>query len=752
MHPKIIYPGPLAPILEDLSRPVFDDLPLNPSRHVDTSRETSLLRGCSLDLSAFEHEKHLATLQQDWQHFMKVMHVPEHAGHRIVACRAEVPGVAQDAHEAHHIDITPDHTTITAADVRGLRRALYHLQDHMLIARCPVLPLGQETRCTTMAARIVRSPIATYRWHSGWELEDDNDYYPDAYLQRLSRSGINGLWIAGLLRKMVPSAVIPELNTPDYRLDKLNQIIEKAAKYGIDIYFFCMEPRAIQLDHPVAKSHPDIVGPRGQMCSSNPKVLAYTREVFHNLFKHAPGLAGAINIFCGERPTTCVSLLPHAHLCPKCNEHPRHELLAGTLNACMAGMRSANPQAKLLAWTYIMASSREASPIDPMLEVMDQTDPEVIWLGNFDHGTPKSVWGKEVIVHEYTLSAVGPAPDFTALAKATRHREKEVYAKLQIGTSYELSSVPYLPQPGVAHDKIRAAQSVGCTGAMLTWIPGGFPSPHHTLAGMACFNDADHETNLLRTAAISWGETNAQKITQAWKHLDRTWRDGYPFDNAVLYYSPITRAAAYQLHLEKEPEIAKPYNFGLTRKRVAQPHEDQVDRWVGHLDAPTIIDAFRRLGHAWQEGVATLQQVLDQGPFPLECHQQVAIAKAVGLQCLCTANVYEFYTLRDQLLAANPKQQQAILTRLCDIARDEIAHASAMLEAMAADPRIGFESEIFDYSFSPSLVREKILQVQDTLVILQRWKTTGVDPQVLQRTTQEAEALRPDRDPERWGD
>jgi hypothetical protein len=67
--------------------------------------------------------------------------------------------------------------------------------------------------------------------------------YPGEYLKRLSHYGINGLWIPGLLRNLVASKVIPEVGPREHRLDKLKAIVAKAARYGIRIYFFCMEPR-----------------------------------------------------------------------------------------------------------------------------------------------------------------------------------------------------------------------------------------------------------------------------------------------------------------------------------------------------------------------------------------------------------------------------------------------------------------------------------------------------------------------------
>jgi len=754
MHPKIVFPGELKPIFDDLARPMHTSCHRDPKRTCAGGSEASLAEGYALDVGDFKSQPHLDVLLDDLRRFMLVvMEIRETAkGYPIRLHRARPQAAPPDAAEAHGIRVSESGCDIEAADMDALRRALYRLQDEMLIRRAPLLPLGETTRWTTIGTRIIRCPVAPYRWLSGWELEDDNDYYPEAYLNRVAHSGINGLWIPGLLRNLVASKTIPELGPPKHRLEKIKAIIAKGARYGIRIYLFCIEPRALPEGHPAIIAHPEIVGARNSLCPSEPLVLEYVREVMQNLFTEVPDLAGVINIFCGERPTTCWMNSEYVQECPRCRQRLQADALAETLNAFVDGIHAAGSKAEFMAWTYSMDSARETKPITIMLDAVDKSHRDVIWLGNFEHGSVKELCGKKVTIHEYSLSCPGPSDYFVEMATETRKTNHRVYAKLQIGTSYEMSSVTYVPVPGIEYAKLQAAEKLGATGAMMTWIPGGFPGPMLKAAGEAAFVPRPSKEEFLRRlAGLYWGQEQADRVAAAWECFAEAWQR-YPFCNEVLYWGPITRGPAYQLHLEREERLAKPYNWGYTRKREPQPWEDRLSRWTGPYTVQEIIDSFRDMAERWRVGLEKLKAARKTMGDEPEMDRQIAVASAVRLQCLAAANVYEFYVLRDRLLETDASEHPAILRRMQAVARDDIQVARDMRDLLSIEPTLGFEAEIYDFSYSKSLLNEKILQIGDVLPMLEQWEKFGIDPVILKRTVEEAEWLRPDRNPDRWGD
>lgn len=754
MHPKIEFPGQFAPLLIDLAKPLHGVSRRDGQRLPDSTREVSLADGYTLDVGNYEGEEHLAEILEDFSRFMTgVMDVPiSKTGFPIRLTRREVEGRPEGASEAHRIQIDADGCEVAAEDVAGLRRAIFTLEEEMLMRRAPILPLEDRTRWTRIRTRIGRSPIAPYRWLSGWELEDENDYYSDAYLNRMAHSGINALWVPGLLRNLVASKTIPELGPGRHRLDKLRKLIAKAARFGIRIYFFCIEPRHLPHGHPAGLAHPEIIGASRSLCTSEPLVRDYIREVMGELFREAPDLAGVINIFSGERYTTCWASDQYVQDCPRCRQRTKSEVLSESLGTFLEGIRSASSDAELIAWAYMMATSTESLPMAPMLEVMKASHPEVIWMGNFEHGSTKELCGREVEVHEYSLSCVGPSEHFRELANAIKQEDRAIYAKLQIGNSYELASVPHIPVPGIVHEKLEVASELGATGAMICWIVGGVPGPMLRAVGESLFEPrrSRHET-LLRLAAIEWGEKSASKVVSAWDLFSEAWQL-YPFHNAVLYWGPITRAPAYHLHLEKELRLAEPYNMGSNRMRQRQPYEDQWARWIGHYSIDEITSSFRKMAEIWQQGLEKLAEARSESGKNEANERDFAVAKAVRLHCLSTANIYEFYYLRDQLRDGGPSGDLGRVDQMQSVARNELTVAQEVKELIAIDPWIGFQSEIYDFSYSSALIEAKIIQVMGMLATLAQWQRTGVDFAVLSRTVEEVEFARPDHDPDRWGD
>lgn len=759
MHPKIAYPGDLAVLAEDLARPAHEASLRDPGRKARAGREISLADGYALAAADFHSERHLDVLLEDFRQFMtRAMGVAETPnGYRLTLIRGTPKGAPAGAAEAHHLRIGAEGCAVTAQDLDGLRRAVFRLEDEMRMRRAPILPLGEETRWTSLADRVTRSPIAPYRWLSGWELEDDHEYYPEEYLRRLAHRGINGIWVAGLFRNLVASKAIPELGPPRHRLGKLRALVEKAARHGIKVWFFCMEPRALPLGHPAAAAHPEIVGATTDLyaclCPSTPRVLEYSREAARNLFTEAPGLAGMILLCKGERPTTCWWHSEEiARKCPRCGARPEAEVVAQTLGALAEGMRAAEPKAQLVAWPYMPyvqdKKTGEIRPFAAVDQLMAASRPEVVWMANFEHGGLKEILGKPRVIHEYSLSSIEAGPFFRRLARGARASGRRAWAKLQLGATYELSSVPEIPVPGAVRAKFAAARASDAAGAMVSWIVGGYPGLMLQAAGEAAFEPAlPADRFAARLAAIQWGEAAAARAAAAWAKFEEAWRL-YPFDLGVLYRGPLTRGPAYQLHLERETRLPKVYNWGFERDRTPQFFAYEPEKWLGAFTSDEIVRAFRQMAECWREGLDDLNAAFATAGERPELTAQLAMASGIHLHLLSAANVHEFYALRDQLLPSPAAARPPLVRRLREVTEQEIAVSEEMKTWLLKTPWLGFESELYAWSCSAPLVSEKIRRARDVLATLRRWEERGVEEAPLRRTVEEAENLRPDR----WGD
>ena len=142
------------------------------------------------------------------------------------------------------------------SDLDGLRQALYYLQDQMESREGPYLAKGTVRRDTQLNPRYVYSYFALY---GDPLMETDIDPFPDGFLEKLARAGVNGVWLQAVLRNLAPSKTFPEFGAGwETRVRNLNKLVERAGKYGVKVYFYLNEPRSMPAGF--FAQHPEIKG------------------------------------------------------------------------------------------------------------------------------------------------------------------------------------------------------------------------------------------------------------------------------------------------------------------------------------------------------------------------------------------------------------------------------------------------------------------------------------------------------------
>jgi len=247
--------------------------------------------------------------------------------------------------------------------------------------------------------------------------------------------------------------------------------VKRAAKYKIGIYLYVTEPLALPAKDKFWQNNKDVQGEKYYwpyedkgyhyaLCTSTLKVSNYLEDSFYLLFKRVKGLAGVIAISASETISSCYSHIDvrgnylnktpgvwkslKQMNCPRCKLRPAGEVITGVLNTMSAGMNRADPRAKLIAWNW----SWDLFYPDPQKEIISSLDRNIVILSGFERGGSKKILGKNRPINEYSLSYIGPSEKFKkvqALAQRTGHR---LMAKLQVGTTHELATVPNMPLLG----------------------------------------------------------------------------------------------------------------------------------------------------------------------------------------------------------------------------------------------------------------------------------------------------------------
>ncbi len=186
-------------------------------------------------------------------------------------------------------------------------------------------------------------------------LTPELDPYPDDLLRRLATLGVNGVWLHVVLHQLAPSSIFPELGVDhERRIANLRRLVDRAAEYGIDVYLYMNEPRAMAASF--FKGRENIKGIQEgnyfTLCTSAPQVRQWLTESLAYVFRQVPGLGGVFTITASENLTNCYSHSHTAAGCPRCSKRLGSEVIAEVNKAIADGVWAGNPKAKVIVWDW----------------------------------------------------------------------------------------------------------------------------------------------------------------------------------------------------------------------------------------------------------------------------------------------------------------------------------------------------------------------------------------------------------------
>jgi len=626
--------------------------------------------------------------------------------------------------ESHRVDVAANgDVTLTAEDDAGIRRAVYWFEDRN--AAGDLAPIIRKPWLKNRISRCYFSPIKRPPFNRD-ELMDDVDYYPDAYLNRLAHEGVNGLWLSLEWRDLVGTSFQPRPADAARRLAKLRRTVEKCARYGIGVWAFCIEPRFLMPEDPLAKMHPGMLSPTSSaggsrlVCPSTEEGRRYIEESAADLFTQVPGLAGILNISYGERPTTClwgVDVFGGAHApCPRCAALDPWEIHARTAEAFVRGMRRGNPKAEFLSWFYQPHVAFSRAPW--VAEIPRHLPDGVTFLYNFESGAVKEQLGRYRAGGDYWLSYVGPSPAFAHVAAAAQGTGGKIGAKIQVACSHECATVPFVPVPGLLYRKYRAMKAAGCSSVMQCWYFGNHPGIMNKAAGELAFEEfaADENAFLRRLAAPEWGGA-AETVARLWRDFSDAYAD-YPLSNDMQYYGPFHAGVVWPLETGVE---MKPL------ARTWKPHDPPSGDVLGEClenhsleEACTLAARMARRVTAAEPVLARLEREFAQNADRM---RDIGVMRALGILFASASDVFDFYRHRACAVAASRMCGDAALAqneieemRSCVIRAER--HTSALLPLARADSRLGFHSEAETHQFHPAKLVWRLAGLADTRTAL----------------------------------
>jgi hypothetical protein len=464
------------------------------------------------------------------------------------------------------------------------------------------------------------------------------------------------------------------------RIEALAKLAERAKRFGVGLYLYLNEPRSMPLS--VFESCPECKGveesSRGlaAMCTSAPRTLTLLRENVETVFRSAPALDGAFTITMSENLTHCYSHY-HGQQCPRCSQRSAAEIVAEVNAAIESGIHAANPDARVIAWTWGWQEPWDHQAVDLLPKTVELMCTSERYL-------PTNIGGVAGHVEDYSISQVGPADSARSLWQHAIGRGMKAVAKVQINTTWECSAVPYIPAVDLVDEHLAKLEDCGVTGLMVAWTLGGFPGGNLELL--------TNSTDAL--AERRFGKV-ASQVRAAWQRFSQAFRE-FPFDVRTIYFGPANAGPLNPLYLKPT---------GYTATMVGFPYDD-LTLWRAMYPEDVFVNQLKMLSEMWHDGLVELS---DAKAACDVCHRD-AINELWQVAEATYCHFRSAY-LQSAFVQARDGHDPDRCRHMQQIAEEEITLAKRLYVVARRNSTLGFEASN-QYAYTLNDLKEKVLNAE----------------------------------------
>lgn len=595
---------------------------------------------------------------------------------------------------AFELSVSAEKIVISAAGSGGIRRGGVYLEDLMNLRGAPILKTGVTRREKLISPRIV---------HSGWGIE----LFPDSHLNAIMHAGFDA--IAVFCRG--------ENQTNIGYLD-FNDLIERAAKYDIEVYLYAYLP---------SFKHPD-----------DPDAEAFFENVYTKLLKNYPGIAGIMLVgesaeFPSKDPATTgkhrresswygiPNVLPSPGWWP-CSDYPAF------LTRIRDAVRKAVPHAKIIFNTYNWGWT----PLEVRSKFLENLPEGITVQVTYDIFSKLTVFGQMRRVMDYSIVAAKPGYYFASECEAAAKFNIPLLSTANTaGATWDIGVIPYVPVPQRWITRFKELDRFRRECRLDAFYDchhyGWFPSVITDL-GRAYFNSPQCDLDeLLKVLAQRRAGDGAGKLLEAWQK----WSEAFDYLPATNedQYGPLRVGAAYPLIFQPNitrtmskkdidfPADPKAHFGGRIVKTFYQPYEN-INQLPAALRYPNELKGVVEFLRLWDEGIAFYEEAVTAAPE----HRREALARELNLgrfirtALQCCYHTKKWWCLnRDLQNIFTAEEGLMILDEIEAIAHAEIENARSALALVDVDSRLGWEPSM-EYVGDRWHIEWKIRQVESALL------------------------------------
>ncbi len=547
--------------------------------------------------------------------------------------------------------------------------------------------------------------IAPPSWGANYAVPDfAEEFLSDQTLRSLAHQGVDGLLIYGDFLVYTQNTRFKELDHPDAQkhLDILKDATERAAPYGIKLYYCVVGPK-LAADHAVFQRVPGARGAKlawGKrelhcLCSSDDDALGFHAEAMTNLFTHAPQLGGLILIIGGESYYHCFMRAADAPIgetnCPRCKGKVAEDVIANLLKVTADAAQKINPKARVMAWPYSAQFFWAKEVTEGAM--IDRLPANVGFLSEIDKDEIIQKEGYKRRIWDYTVEAQGASKRIQAQAKRCRDKKRSVYVKTETCHGIELLHLPYVPGITRSARMWAAMRSLAPEGVLQRWgFIGMFDSVAERMAFKARWDSEFDPDRASQEVAREVVGERGPKVVEAWRKFDESLGHIPVLTTGAYYIGPAFLGPAHPLPVwdGATPDAFKANLFYIAEEQSTFSKErvvakdDLTLKTVAQLGAEpgvAIVEKeFTRAAELAGEGHAILQKLDPQQqvePWRSELIEQREMGEYLYRTFRAASNTVKFLREREGAKSA---------ARLREIAQDELLNAKAAAEMYQSTP------------------------------------------------------------------
>lgn len=591
---------------------------------------------------------------------------------------------------------------ISGADDRALAQGCYALEDEMNLNEAPAIHPCDKQMQARFSPRMITSCVR-------------DSYYPDELLRMIAHTGMDTV-------EVKLAGVFDDEEKRNY----INDVIERAAKFGLDTFAFSI------IKNPY---HPD-----------DEEAYEFYESTYGKLIDLCPRLKYLIIVGeCCEFPSKderttgkpWKESLEDEKSSPgwfPCRDYPQFVSMINGI------IKKHSKETELVFWSYNWGYEKQ----ELREELLRNVPEDIAIMATFEMFEEIRISPDITeFTTDYTLWQTGAGKYFTTEAAVAKERNLRMYCMSNTGgNTWDIGGIPFLPTPQRWIERwkavVQAQDTLRLDGLRESHSYGFWPSVMPELAKYAYMTPMPDLDDLLEKIVIrDFGSENAAEVlcafalfSEGMSHCVSTNED---------QFGPARVGPAYPLFyknwelIPKGPESRRDVNYE------AYPiYTYNLDR-TEKLQYET--EEYKEMARLFDEGVRILADVISRmsGRKAEDATEILQVASYIANTARTIHHVKRWHYLKGQLgvyvdaaptwvggrknmvdakkaeiplvPAENPKP---IVEELIDILKREIANAEATVLLTEANSRLGYNQE-YDYGCSPEQLRWKIEMAHRTL-------------------------------------